>query len=149
MAGERVVHTRRADVEAYITKDGSVIRELMHPNVHGNANESIAEAIVAPGQSTYLHKYILDLSPFIFYLLFVFGTRRHHRSEEIYHITAGSGTMELGGKQFAVHAGDTVCIDPGTEHCVTNTSDSAELKLVAVSAPPYQHRDTELTGQNT
>ena len=63
MAGERVIHTRRADVEAYITKDGSVIRELMHPNVHGNANASIAEAIVAPGQSTYLHKYMQTIIP--------------------------------------------------------------------------------------
>ncbi|CAI8012591.1 Uncharacterized protein MJ1618 [Geodia barretti] len=70
-------HTRRADVEAFVTKDGSVVRELMHPNVHGNSNTSVAECIVAPGQTTLLHK--------------------HHKSEEIYHITAGSGLMELGG----------------------------------------------------
>ena len=56
-AGERVVHTRRADVEAFVTKDGSVVRELMHPNVHGNSNTSVAECIVAPGQTTLLHKY--------------------------------------------------------------------------------------------
>lgn len=53
---ERVLHTRRGDVEAYVTKDGSVVRELMHPNVHGNANVSVAECRVAVGQTTILHK---------------------------------------------------------------------------------------------
>ena len=65
--GEQVVHTRRADVEAYVTKDGSVIRELMHPNVHGNSNASVAEAVVAAGQTTSLHMYMLTGSaPLLF-----------------------------------------------------------------------------------
>lgn len=50
------VHTRYGEVEAYVTKDGSVVRELMHPNVHGNSNMSLAEAVVAVGQTTLLHK---------------------------------------------------------------------------------------------
>ena len=70
---------------------------------------------------------------------------RPHKSEEIYHITAGSGLMELGGRQFMVQAGDTVCIDPGSEHGITNNSSgSTELKIIAVSSPPYQHSDTEV-----
>ena len=77
-------------------------------------------------------------------------THRHHRSEEIYHITAGSGLMELGGRQFLVQAGDTVCIYPGTEHRITNdTSSGSELRLIAVSSPPYQHSDTELIEKGT
>jgi hypothetical protein len=32
------------DVEAYVTKDGSLIRELMHPQVHVNSSLSLAEA---------------------------------------------------------------------------------------------------------
>ena len=31
------------------TLDGSEIRELMHPAVHGNVNQSLAEARVSPG----------------------------------------------------------------------------------------------------
>jgi mannose-6-phosphate isomerase-like protein (cupin superfamily) len=137
-AGERVVHTRRADVEAFVTKDGSVVRELMHPNVHGNSNTSVAECIVAAGQTTLLHKVVLERDSYTL-------SCRHHKSEEIYHITAGSGLMELGGRQFMVQAGDTVCIDPGTEHRITNnTSGSTELKIIAVSSPPYQHSDSEV-----
>ena len=50
------VLTHYRDVEAFVTKDGSVIRELMHPNVHGNSKLSLAEAVVAAGQTTLLHK---------------------------------------------------------------------------------------------
>ena len=54
---------------SHITKDGSDIRELMHPDVHGNIRQSFAEAIVKIGSETILH--------------------RHLQSEEIYHITRG------------------------------------------------------------
>ena len=39
--------SRYVSVNPFTTKDGSIIRELMHPSVHGNANQSPAEAIVA------------------------------------------------------------------------------------------------------
>ena len=52
----QVLHTRYADIEAFVTKDSSVVRELMHPNVHGNTNLSFAEAIVPVGKSSLLHK---------------------------------------------------------------------------------------------
>lgn len=68
---------------------------------------------------------------------------RDNQSEEIYHITNGSGTMEMGGREFTVHAGDTICINPATEHRLSN-SGSDELKFIAVSPSPYQHQDTEV-----
>ena len=76
------VHTRYDDITPYTTKDGSIIRELMHPSIHGNMNQSFAEAEVPVGVSTILHV--------------------HMQSEEIYHITAGQGMMSLGGKEFQV-----------------------------------------------
>ena len=112
-----------AAVAAYVTKDGSTIRELMHPAVHGNRRQSLAEAVVGPGARTALH--------------------RHRLTEEIYHFTAGRGVMTLGDVRFAVHAGDTVCIPPGTAHCVENTG-ADELKILCACAPAYAHEDTEL-----
>jgi len=38
--------SRHADAAPYVTKDGSEIRELMHPAVHGNRAQSLAEATV-------------------------------------------------------------------------------------------------------
>lgn len=111
------------DVVAYQTKDGSEIRELMHPAVHGNRQQSLAEATVFPGQTTVLH--------------------RHQRTEELYHITAGEGWMTLGDQGFAVRVGDTVCIPPGTPHCIRALGEQA-LRLLCCCAPAYSHEDTEL-----
>ncbi len=117
----RLVHYE--DVEPYITKDGSVIRELMHPSVHGNRGASVAEAIVEPGRSTRLH--------------------RHLTSEEIYHITQGKGVMRLGGERFEVKTGDTVLIEPGVEHMIENRSE-IPLRILCISYPAYSHQDTQL-----
>ncbi len=115
--------TRYEEIEPYITKDGSIIRELMHPSVHGNSNQSLAEATVPVGGKTLLHKHCL--------------------TEEIYHITEGSGIMTLGSEKFEVKIGDTVCISPGTPHRIQNTGNTP-LKILCCCAPAYSHEDTEL-----
>jgi mannose-6-phosphate isomerase-like protein (cupin superfamily) len=115
--------TRYQDIKAFVTKDGSLIRELMHPTVHGNWAQSLAEATVPVGTRTTLH--------------------RHRESEELYHITAGKGLMSLNGERFEVTEGDTVCILPGLPHCIENTGAEA-LKILCCCAPAYSDEDTEL-----
>ena len=110
-------------IQPYVTRDGSEIRELMHPSVHGNRNQSFAEATVLPGTGTALHL--------------------HKITEEIYHIKHGAGTMTLGNERFAVAAGDTICIAPGTPHCIKNSGD-VPLKILCACSPAYSHDDTEL-----
>lgn len=112
-----------AAVTPYVTKDGSQIRELMHPAVHGNQAQSLAEATLQPGQRTQLH--------------------RHHRTEELYHITAGSACMTLGDAEFTVEPGDTICIAPGTPHRIAALGNSP-LRLLCCCSPAYDHEDTEL-----
>ena len=70
-----IIRTEYENAKPYRTKGGSLIRELMHPDVHGNKALSLAEAMIPPGFGTRLHK--------------------HHRSEEIYHLTAGTGLMTI------------------------------------------------------
>lgn len=117
------MHTAYQAIVPFVTKDGSEIRELMHPAAHGSRNQSLAEATVQPGAATALH--------------------RHRVTEEIYHITHGAGMMTLGDARFAVVAGDTVCIAPGTPHCIANTGSTA-LRIICSCAPAYAHDDTEL-----
>lgn len=117
------MRSRYADAPAYITKDGSEIRELMHPAVHGNQRQSLAEATVAPGARTRLH--------------------RHALSEELYHVSAGSGIMTLGDTCFKVGVGDTVLIAPGTPHRIEATG-AEPLRVLCCCSPPYSHEDTEL-----
>jgi len=113
--------TEYEKIEPYTTKDGSIIRELMHPAVHGSSNQSLAEATVPAGGKTLLHK--------------------HRLTEEIYHITEGSGIMTLGPEEFKVRKGDSVCIAPGTPHRVRNTG-KEPLKILCCCAPVYSHADT-------
>lgn len=103
--------------------DGSEIRELMHPNVQGNKLQSLAEATVPIGGKTLCHK--------------------HTVTEELYHITQGYGLMTLGNEDFEVFVGDTVCIPPGTAHCIENLSNEP-LVLLCCCSPAYAHDDTEL-----
>lgn len=110
--------------QPYITKDGSVIRELMHPDRHGNAAQSLAEALVGPGESTLPHY--------------------HKSSEELYHITSGAGEITLGEECFKVHSGDTVCINPGVVHSIRNTGTDV-LHILCCCSPPYSHDDTVVT----
>ena len=95
----------------------------MHPSVHGNSNQSLAEATVPAGRKTILH--------------------RHRITEEIYHITEGNGIMTLGSEKFEVRKGDTICIMPGTSHRVQNAG-KEPLKILCCCAPAYSHEDTEL-----
>ena len=67
----------------------------------------------------------------------------HKLTEEIYHVTSGAGLMTLGGEKFAVAAGDTICIAPGTPHCIENTGETP-LKILCACSPAYSHDDTEL-----
>lgn len=115
--------TRLCEVTPYLTKDGSAIRELMHPAVHGNQKQSLAEAVLPPGARTLLH--------------------RHHETEELYHVTAGEGLLTLGEETFKVSAGDTALIRPGTPHCIEALGE-APLHILCCCSPAYRHEDTEL-----
>lgn len=117
------LRTRYADIGAYLTKDGSLIRELMHPASHGARAQSLAEATVPVGAAITLH--------------------RHGATEELYHFTSGTGLMTLGSETFAIGPGDTICIRPGTSHRLQNTG-GEPLVLLCCCAPAYSHEDTEL-----
>lgn len=118
-----IVKTSYRTIPAYVTKDGSEIRELMHPAVHGNARQSLAEAIIQPRQKTQLH--------------------RHLASEELYHVTQGTGIMSLGENSLLIGVGDTVLIVPGVAHCVQATGESP-LHILCCCSPAYSHEDTEM-----
>ena len=115
--------TKYNDIKPFITKDGSTIRELMHPDQHANKNQSLAEAEIPAGVKTELHL--------------------HRSSEEIYYVVQGSGMMTLGMKIFEIVVGDSILIPPLTAHCVENTGEG-DLRILCACSPAYSHTDTEL-----
>jgi mannose-6-phosphate isomerase-like protein (cupin superfamily) len=117
------MHTRRDEISGYITKDGSTIRELMHPAQNKNVNQSLAEATIPAHTITALHM--------------------HKQTEEIYYILSGCGEMTLGNEVFSVESGDSICIRPNTPHQIRNTG-TTELKFLCACSPAYSHEDTYL-----
>lgn len=115
--------SRYNSIKAFITKDGSVIRELMHPDKHKNRGISVAEARLAPGRKTLAHC--------------------HEQSEEIYVVLAGSGWMERSGKRFNIESGMTIAILPGEVHALEN-SGTVELVILCCCTPAYRDDDTRL-----
>ena len=113
-----------AEVPAFITRDGSEIRELL---AHRNSvirNQSLAEARLPVGAATQEHY--------------------HPRTEEIYYITDGSGKIRVDGETRDVRPGDAIAIPPGQKHKLWNTG-SETLRLLCCCAPAYEHADTVIT----
>ncbi len=112
------------DVPAFITKDGSEIRELLAHRNSAIRNQSLAEARVPVGGSTLEHY--------------------HVKTEEIYFITAGTGRMRIENETRDVQPGDAIAIPPGQKHKLWNTGKET-LKLLCCCSPPYDHSVTVLT----
>ena len=103
------------DAAPFTTKDGSTIRELMHTE-----HQSLAEATLAPGQSTERHY--------------------HRASEELYSVLEGGGLLEVDREERQIGPGDTVLIPPGAWHRLVAGPDGA--RFLCCCAPPYSHDDT-------
>jgi mannose-6-phosphate isomerase-like protein (cupin superfamily) len=125
-SGEIVIEKANLhQLPAFVTADGSTIRELAGPSWTPARAQSLAEATVEPGAATAEHY--------------------HPRSEELYYFVAGEGRMRLGSDESEVAAGDCVVIPPGTVHKLFNEG-SEPLVLLCCCAPPYSDDDTVLTG---
>ena len=112
------------EVPAFITKDGSEIRELL---AHRNSvirNQSLAEARLGIAAATQEHF--------------------HPRAEEIYFITQGQGRIRIDGELRDVRQGDAIAIPPGRRHKLWNTGQEP-LRLLCCCAPAYEDSDTVIT----
>jgi mannose-6-phosphate isomerase-like protein (cupin superfamily) len=120
------MHVSHLDAaEAFVTLDGSTIRELAGRVSLPTDNQSLAEATVPAGGATAEHYHVV--------------------SEELYFFTAGSGRLRVGDEYRDVRAGECVVIPPGAIHKLTNTGDEP-LRLLCCCAPAYSDDDTVLTG---
>ncbi|MDG2384300.1 MAG: cupin domain-containing protein [Pirellulaceae bacterium] len=110
-------------VAAFITADGSEIRELL---AHRNScirKQSLAEARLPTGGATTPHF--------------------HEKTEEIYYILEGQAEMRIGDDVQTVGPGDAIAIPPGAIHTILNSGEQ-ELRFLCCCAPPYEHDDTIL-----
>lgn len=108
------------DCPEFIAGDNCRLREILHPDKADLAlRYSFARAVVAPGQTTWLHA----LS-----------------ASEVYYILSGSGIMRIDEETAAVSSGDTVYIPPGAKQQITN-SGSGDLVFLCIVDPPWRRED--------
>jgi mannose-6-phosphate isomerase-like protein (cupin superfamily) len=112
------------EVRAFITKDGSEIRELLAHRNSRIRHQSLAEARLNVGAKTQEHY--------------------HAKTEEIYFITSGSGQMRLGDEVKEVRVGDAIAIPPGQKHQIRNTGKET-LRFLCCCTPGYEDADTFVT----
>lgn len=108
-------------VKRFITKDTSIIREILSPRNSSLKNQSLAEATVLPGKSTAEHY--------------------HLKTEEIYYILRGQGKIFVEDEERMVKPGDGVVILPGKRHKICNIGNE-DLVFLCCCAPSYEDDDT-------
>jgi uncharacterized RmlC-like cupin family protein len=74
------MRVKRGELEALVTKDGSWIREMIHPKKDGPGAMSFAEAVVPPDAETIAHA--------------------HETFEEIYFVLGGGSECAWATKSF-------------------------------------------------
>src|SRR6476620_7774049 len=118
---------RYEELEAFITKDGSEIREWAGRAAAPTVNQSLAEASLPPGGATTEHF--------------------HRLSEELYLVTEGTGRLRIEDEERDVGRGDCAVIPPGARHKLWNEGDTV-LRVVCACSPAYSHEDTVLTEES-
>lgn len=110
----------RDDCEEFIAGDNCRLREILHPDKADLAlRYSLAHAVVAPGQTTWLH---------------ALGT------SEVYFILSGTGTMRINEETATVRPGDTVYIPPDARQQITGTG-TEDLVFLCIVDPAWRSED--------
>lgn len=105
---------KRKNLDPFVTKDGSIIREYQH-----SKETSLAEAVVKD-----------ETKP-----------RYHKSSKEIYYILEGKGFMKIEGETKQVEEDHAIIIPPGKTHSIKNIGES-NLRILCYCHPSYADDDT-------
>lgn len=109
--------------EPYVTKDASLVRELVHPAFVPGAGMSLAQAEVAAGSAT--------------------EWSLHTTFDEICYCLEGAGVLHVNDKTFPFFPGACHYLPKGSWHHLVATT---TLKLLCVCCPAYSHEETVLAG---
>ena len=111
------------DCEEFVAADGSILRELLHPDKADVAiRYSLAHAKVPPGETTKPHRLV---------------------TTEVYYIMEGSGRMFIDGDSTLVGPGCAVYIPPGSTQYIQNLSDD-DLVFLCIVDPAWKAEDEEV-----
>ena len=111
------------DCEEFVAGDGSLLRELLHPEKTGlQIRYSLAYAKVMAGEMTKPHKL---------------------RACEVYYIMDGEGLMHIDEESFEVNPECAVYVPPRSTQYIENTG-SSDLKFLCIVEPAWREEDEEV-----
>jgi mannose-6-phosphate isomerase-like protein (cupin superfamily) len=114
---------RLKDCRKFIAGDGSILRELVHPEkVSVLTRYSLAHAKVEAGQKTKPHKLI---------------------SSEVYYVIAGQGLMHIDQESVEVGSECAIYIPPDAVQYIENTGNS-ELEFLCIVDPAWREEDEQI-----
>lgn len=117
---ESVLVQKLNDREAFIAGDGTLLRELLHPEKQPvQLRYSLAHAVVAIGQTSIPH----SLS-----------------TSEVYYILSGQGEMHIDEETRLVEPGDAVYIPPNARQFIHNWG-TEPLVFLCIVDPAWQRAD--------
>lgn len=106
----------RKNQRAHFTfPDRNVVNELITPDLQRKLE--VMTATLGPGAST------ADVP-------------LPHAGDECLLVLEGQASLEVGGSQYLLDAEDSIYIDAGVPHRITNPSDTDTLRYVAAITPP-------------
>jgi mannose-6-phosphate isomerase-like protein (cupin superfamily) len=111
------------ECETFFAGDGTVLRELLHPDKADLAlRYSLAHALLPKGESSIAHRL---------------------KTSEVYYILAGEGEMHIDDDLAGVHAGQAVYIPPGAVQWIRNTG-TTDLTFLCIVDPAWRPEDEEV-----
>jgi mannose-6-phosphate isomerase-like protein (cupin superfamily)/2'-5' RNA ligase len=121
----KIIHLR--DCDEFIAGDGSVLRELLHPDKTNIAiRYSLAHAVVKPGARTKPHRL---------------------KTAEVYYIIEGQGRMHIDAEVSEVSENCAVYIPPRSTQSIENTGATGLVFLCLVD-PAWRREDEEIVEGN-
>ncbi|MFP4009234.1 MAG: cupin domain-containing protein [Spirulinaceae cyanobacterium] len=108
------------DCEEFVAGDGTLLRELLHPDKQPlDLRYSLAHAVVPVGQTSTPHSLT---------------------TSEVYYILSGQGEMHIDNASQIVNPGDAVYIPPNAKQFIRNCGDSP-LVFVCIVDPAWRKED--------
>ncbi|MBD2020534.1 cupin domain-containing protein [Leptolyngbya sp. FACHB-36] len=116
------------DSEEFVAGDGTLLRELLHPDKQSiDLRYSLAHAVLPPGQTSTPHSLT---------------------TSEVYYLLSGRGEMYIDDEVQTVEAGDAIYIPPQARQFLRNTGDDA-IAFVCIVDPAWRKEDETIYGDKS
>jgi mannose-6-phosphate isomerase-like protein (cupin superfamily) len=107
-------------IEEFIAGDGTILRELLHPDKQSlELRYSLAHAILPVGQTSLVHALT---------------------TSEVYYLLSGQGEMHINDEVKLVEAGDAIYIPPNAKQFIFNCGNEP-LIFICIVDPAWQKED--------